>query len=155
MWPDQGPPTAWTRGVTGARLSIIGGSLMVVGSFLPWTSVQAQFLERVPRNGIDNDVIRVIALILGFLAAGVGVARLRIASLRRSLEFVPLVAGLATGALLMYDLFSVLSLYVPVFKDEVFRQARGLSFLSVGLGTYAAGVGALCAIVGGIAVRRA
>jgi di/tricarboxylate transporter len=91
--------TATSRAPIGAILAIVGGALLIVGSFLPWAEVSGGG-QSVSAKGVDgSDGYLTIATGLVALVAGIMLLR----QPKRVLAILVLVAGLLGGGLGLYD----------------------------------------------------
>jgi hypothetical protein len=141
----RGPAVEANR--TAAWLTIAGGALCAVGSLLPWAKVQSLFITLSP-NGMDGGD-GVITLILGVVAALVGVGAIARWSLPPWTVWVPVAACAVAGLLAIANIVDVKNI-----GDDLPDGAEGLASVSVGSGLYVIVVGAILGIVGGVLLRR-
>jgi hypothetical protein len=159
----QSPPVAGTApqsqrsGSTlpaGAWFSILGGSLMAIGCFLPWLSASVYIGGGLSRNAFqlgDNlsfSIDGVIGVGLGAIAMVIGIARLTNSSMPRFIQSSSAVVGIG-GAILVANRWQSLS--------DVVQKAQsvlgGLGNASLGAGIYMVAVGAGLSIIGGVILR--
>ena len=155
----RGAPTA-------GIVSIVGGALLALGSFLPWAEVSGSGAS-VTAKGLDGSD-GYITLAAGLVAVVAGLVMLR--PTRRAVTVVAVLAGLVGGGLALYDALtakdSVLDAaaeeLAPTFgvsADQV-RSAldqavdSGQLGVSVGIGPYIAIIGGLVVTVGGVLGMR-
>ena len=126
---------------------------MLVGALLPWNTGRAAAV--LPPSSGPARVIHGIALVLGVMALLVGARRLYDSEAHRGVERLPLIAGLLEGFLFLVQYFIV------TFRLAQLVASRRLPHIPLTpialrgtIGAWVAGIGALCAIVGGLAVRR-
>jgi uncharacterized Zn finger protein (UPF0148 family) len=136
----------------GAWLTLAGGLLMAIGSFLPWMQASV-FLATLSRNGMqlgDNmgfSVDGVVTLILGVVTCVIGLSRLLHFSLRRFFYSSSVITGLIAGAITAYNA-TQLHKFVASIGDESVTA-------SLGYGLWVLLVGCALAIIGGFMVRVA
>lgn len=149
----------------GSVLAIVGGALLVVGSFLVWVSLSGGgFSEST--TGVDGSdgwitfVAGLVAIAAGFLAIRSG---------RRALAVLAILAGLAGGGLGLYDALtvrdSIAEELAPQLGVSVEEARAGVDLLvdsgqldiSMGIGLYLVLAGGALAFIGGLSllVRRA
>ena len=142
-----------TSNVAGAAwITLVGGVLLAVGSFLPWATAQI-FVVSLNRNGMQlgqNDSFSLdglVTLILGLVTVLIGVGRLSNFAIPRYIQRSAIVAGFAAGAIAIYDINSVRNLV-----DTQQSAAPGGVF-AVGYGIYVVVSGAVIAVLGGLILR--
>ncbi|MGH2778525.1 MAG: hypothetical protein ACRDJB_07730 [Actinomycetota bacterium] len=119
--------------------AVAGGVLMVLGSFLPWATVDG-VLGNQSVSGMEGD--GVITLVLGLAAAALGVvAVIRGGGIGKGIGIL-LVAALA-GIILAIDWTQIENLA----SDSIFEDV--ISF-NTGIGMYTIAVAVALALVGGI-----
>jgi hypothetical protein len=123
-----------------AILTMVGGALVGVGSLLPWATVSSAF-GSISVNGIEGDGVFTLILggaitLLGFLAYGGAAPRM--------LTFLLAIAALGLGGFELINISSRLG-------DAGSEFVRA----SVGVGVYLIVAGALAAVLGNVAARRA
>lgn len=91
--------TGTSRAPIGAILAIVGGALLIAGSFLPWAEVSGGGTT-VKATGIDGSD-GYVSIATGLIALVAGVMLLR--QSKRVLAILALVAGLIGGGLGLYD----------------------------------------------------
>lgn len=155
----RGAPTA-------GIVSIVGGVLLAVGSFLPWAEVSGSGAS-VTAKGLDGSD-GYITLAAGLVAVVAGLVMLR--PTRRAVTVVAVLAGLVGGGLALYDALTAkdsvldaaaeeLAPTLGVSADQV-RSAldqavdSGQLGVSVGIGPYIAIIGGLVVSVGGVLGMR-
>lgn len=135
------PPAKQRKGFTTASiLALIGAVLLGIGSFLAWATVASVF-GSISVNGMDGDgqltaAAGTIAAIL-FLVGALGSSGFHIAGV--------VFAGLG-GAVAAYDLVNITNTFAEYSSDGVAA--------SVGVGLYVCVVGAVVAVVAGVAAAR-
>src|SRR5262245_19321647 len=155
----RGAPTA-------GIVSIVGGALLAVGSFLPWAEVSGSGAS-VTAKGLDGSD-GFVTLAAGLVAVVTGLVMLRGA--RRTVAVVAVLAGLVGGGLALYDALTAkdsvldaaaeeLAPSLHVSADQVraaLDQAvdSGQLGVSVGIGPYLAVVGGLVVTLGGVLGMR-
>jgi hypothetical protein len=127
-------------------LLMVGGGLAVLGSFLPWVSIQSGF-GTISKSGMDGgDGIftlgaGVLAAIFGFLAYNGGRSQVRPA------QVIGIVAALITGSVAIYD-------YIDITERVDSLGSNAFVSGSVGAGLYTLFVAAALMLAGGILVER-
>lgn len=145
--PKPLPPG--TTGITGAVMILIGGLLMIVGSFLPWLRANAPLVGDLSRNGMDEGGVG--TLIGGIVAILIGVAHMTGSKMPSFLQPSAIFLGLFYAGWAIY--VTVDSIQPRV--DQFLARSGALGGdAGVGMGLYAVGVGALSCLLGGIVVRR-
>jgi hypothetical protein len=155
----RGAPTA-------AIVTIVGGALLAVGSFLPWAEVSGSGAS-VTAKGLDGSD-GYITLVASLVAVVVGLVMLR--GTRRAVAVLAILAGLIGGGLAVYDAVTAkdsvldaaaedLAPSFGVSADQVraaLDQAidAGQLSVSVSVGLYVVMAGGLVAIVGGVLALR-
>jgi hypothetical protein len=143
------PLARGTTAITGAVMILLGGLLMVLGSFLPWLHAAAPIVGDLSRNGMDED--GVWTLIGGVVAILIGVAHLTGSKMPSFLQSSAIVLGLIYGGWAIYAAVSSVQPRVDAFLQ---RAGELGGDAGIGMGLYAVGVGALSCLLGGIVVRR-
>jgi hypothetical protein len=155
------------RGAPAAGIvSIVGGALLAVGSFLPWAEVSGSG-GGVTAKGLDGSD-GFITLAAGLVAVVTGLVMLR--ATRRAVAIVAVLAGLVGGGLALYDALTAedsvldaaaeeLAPTLGVSADQVraaLDQAvdSGRLGVSVGIGPYMAIIGGLVVTLGGVLAMR-
>jgi hypothetical protein len=142
--PPPPPPstTPGSRGPapnrTGPIVSLIGGGLVLLGSFLPWATVKTAVLSSpasLSVSGTDGD--GVITLVLGLVIVGIGLVCL---TSRPRLWLVSLIAGCAAALVAVIDIVDVGNRVGEIESDYLHA--------SVGVGLWVVLVGAIIAVVG-------
>ena len=133
--------------VPGATMTVLGGLLIVLGSFLPWVSFTAPFVGTVTRNGMEGGD-GIITLILGVVTILIGVTQFTATRLPAFLHRSSIVTGAITGAVAIYDYLDVQR------RIEDAKEQSELIAASVGAGIWTLIVGAVLAIVGGVLIRK-
>lgn len=144
MTPVQAPRN--NSGGAFALLTVLGGLLLVVGSFLPWVAVMAPFVGTMSRNGLDGGGDGIVTLVAGVATLTVGAARL-MTSLRPGIQRLPILFGALALLIAVMDL-SAVSERVASVGSSPFVQAYA------GSGLYLLVVGAVVTGLGGLAVSR-
>jgi hypothetical protein len=123
----------------GGILAIAGGSLIVLGAFLPWVKATAAFLGTVTRSGMEGGD-GPIFLIAGFIIAGIGLwsimARPTVA------PALLILGGLAVGGLTLLEYNEV--------SNRVGGLGSSLATASVGAGIWSLFAGAAASLVAGL-----
>jgi hypothetical protein len=133
--------------VPGATMTLLGGVLIILGSFLPWLTATAPLVGTMSRNGMEGGD-GVITLILGVITILIGVTQLTATNLPTLLQRSPIVTGVITGIVAIINYSSVQQRIADV------REESELIAASVGAGIWTLFVGAVLAIVGGVLVLR-
>jgi uncharacterized membrane protein len=127
-----------------ALVTMLGGLLVGVGSFLPWLTIMAPFVGTLSRSGLDGGGDGVFTLVVGVAALGIGLARFA-TPLRPLIQRAPILAGLLALGIAVLDLVNV--------NDKI--SSIGTSpyvHAYVGSGLYLLVVGALVTVAGGLVV---
>jgi hypothetical protein len=155
-----------------AIVGIVGGALLVIGSFLTWATasvnldalaqalgVDPSLLQGVPTGsqsfsvgGLDNGADGTFTLIAGIVAVVVAVVLIVKADLKKPMGAVLVLAGLIGGGVALYDLSKVNDV-----KQEAIDAAGG-SLAAAGIDTgvldevfdVSAGIGIWVCIAGGV-----
>jgi hypothetical protein len=133
--------------VPGATMTLLGGVLIVLGSFLPWLTATAPLVGTISRNGMEGGD-GVITLILGVVTILIGVTQLTATNLPILLQRSPIITGAISGIVAIINYLDVQQ------RIEDVREESELIAASVGAGIWTLVVGAVLAIVGGILVRK-
>lgn len=133
-----------SEGRGAALVTIAGGTLAVVGSFLPWVSLQAPFVGTIQKSGMEGGD-GVITLVIGAIALLVGIAYLTSAQLPRVVTGSPILGALGVGFVAILNYMDVSSRVGQLSTDT-----EGLGSGSVGVGLYSLGFAALLLLVGGV-----
>ena len=123
-----------------ALLTIAGGTLIAIGSFLPWVSATSGF-GSISKSGLEGGD-GVITLLLGAVLAVIGISRFGGSQTSRAAGITEVFAILICGGVLVYD-------YVDV-SGRSSEFSNDFVAVSVGPGLYAIGIGLLLAIGGGV-----
>ena len=151
------------RGVPiGAVLAVVGGALLVIGSFLSWAEVSGGGVS-VSAKGIDGSD-GYITVVAGLVALAVGVAALRMP--RRPLAVLAIIAGLVGGGLGVYDAVTAEDSVLDAAAEEIAPQfgataeevrsllddaiASGQLDISISIGLYVVIAGGVLALIGGV-----
>ena len=161
--------TAGTKagsGSAGGVVALVGGVLVVVGSFLPWARLSAAGTA-VSAKGIDGSDGK-ITLICGIvlLLYGIGGMTGAVRAGKRALAVVAIIAGLIAGGLALYDaatakkrivddLSSTVAGKVGVSTDQARRLLQaavdsGRVQIRLGFGIFLVIGGGLLGVVGGV-----
>jgi len=141
--PEPGSSTIPT-----IALVALGGVAMVVGSFMPWITVQAPFVGNISRSGIDGGGDGLFTAGLGVVTALIALARFTATRLPSLVQRSSIVTGIAAGALAVFEIHNV---------QQRIATATGASNLvtgAVGAGLYVIIGGAVLALVGGLILRQ-
>jgi hypothetical protein len=147
-WQQQAANTATKNnsGLPGAVFTLLGGILIIVGSFLSWMTVVGN-MGAVDISGMAGGRDGVITLVLGVIVLGIGLVRLA----SRVYPFLQLVPVIICGAITLVigaaDLQNI-NAWVNSNPDT-YHFIR-----STGPGPYLVIVGAIVAIVGGLILSR-
>ncbi|MFC0864943.1 hypothetical protein ACFHYQ_21860 [Sphaerimonospora cavernae] len=139
--PQQAPKK---NGMTFGLLTLLGGGLVAVGSFLPWITITAPILGTVSRNGIDGGGDGVVTLVLGSILFAIGLARVT-ASVPGWLQRLPIAFGALAGVIALADFGSVNEKLA-----EISPSSSAYVAASVGSGLYMVAIGAVFATIGGL-----
>jgi hypothetical protein len=124
---------------------IVGGLLMVIGSFLPWITARAAFVGTLNRSGVEGGD-GVITLILGIVTGLIGIARFTRRELPPWVQRSPIVTALAGGLVVGLD-----------WKDVSDRisdvETGGFASANVGAGLWTIAIGCVIAFVAGFQIR--
>jgi len=140
------PPIAKENKAMG-WVTVAGGTLLVFGSFLPWMTVTAPLVGTISRSGMDLGGDGIWTLVLGLGVAGVGVARIMTANLRRLVAHIPLPLGLIGVLIAAVDLHEA-NHRLDTLGDTPWTLG------GAGAGLYAVLIGAIAAVIGGLVVSR-
>lgn len=136
----------------GAFLAITAGGLIAIGAFLPWFSVSAA--GSVTRNAfqLGNDFSfsadGVVLLLVGIVAALIGVVRLTKTAMPRWIQSSTILPGVVAIAAVVNRYGSIQSL-----ANQMNASAHGLFVASVGYGIWLPVAGGALAIVAGLILR--
>jgi hypothetical protein len=133
--------------VPGATMALLGGVLIVLGSFLPWLTATAPLVGTISRNGMEGGD-GIITLILGVVTILIGVTQLTATNLPTLVQRSTIVTGAITGIVAIINYLNVQR------RIEDVREESELIAASVGAGIWTLIVGAVLAIVGGVLVRK-
>jgi Tryptophan-associated transmembrane protein (Trp_oprn_chp) len=147
---------------TAAIVTIVGGVLLAVASFLPWAKVSGSGAS-VTAKGLDGSD-GYITLAAGLIAVVAGLVLLR--ATRRVLAVVAVLVGLVGGGIALYDALTAKDSVLDAAAEELAPsfgvsadQVRaaldqavdsGTLGVSIGVGLYIAIAGGLVAIAGGV-----
>jgi hypothetical protein len=148
--PPPPPPAGLMRNpvVPGATMTLLGGVLIVVGSFLPWLTATAPLVGTISRNGMEGGGDGIFTLILGVITILIGVTQLTATNMPTLLQRSPIITGAITGIVAVINYLDVQQ------RIEDVREESELIAASVGAGIWTLVVGAVLAIVGGVLVRK-
>jgi hypothetical protein len=128
-------------------LLVLGGALMVLGSFLPWDQASA-FLIQISRNGMQLGANRgfsvdgLATLLFGIGAVGAGWARLSAGATPRIARWSPPWLGLAGIVISGWDLHEI-SNFNNTIKSTIVTA-------SIGYGLWLVLVGSVAVLLGGL-----
>jgi hypothetical protein len=128
-------------------MTVLGGFLIVLGSFLPWLTATAPFVGTMNTNGMQSGD-GVITLILGMVTILIGVTRLTATNMPALLNRSAIVTGIVTG------IVAGVAYSDAQQRVEAARSESELIIASVGAGIWALFVGAALAIAGGVLSRK-
>jgi hypothetical protein len=134
--------------VPGATMTLLGGVLIVVGSFLPWLTATAPLVGTISRNGMEGGGDGIFTLILGVITILIGVTQFTATNMPTLLQRSPIITGAITGIVAVINYLDVQQ------RIEDVREESELIAASVGAGIWTLVVGAVLAIVGGVLVRK-
>jgi hypothetical protein len=138
----------------GAWLSILGGGLAVVASFLPWVTGTSALGVTVTRNAFQFganygfSVDGVVLVALGVIGAVIGIARLTKTAMPRYLQRSPIVLGLVVAAVAVNRIPSINDLV-----HSVNNACSGNCSATMAYGVYICFLGAAFMLIGGIVLR--
>ncbi|GAY11075.1 MmcQ/YjbR family DNA-binding protein [Pseudonocardia sp. N23] len=153
--PKGSPGAAPGPGMIFAIITVVGGLLAAVGSFLPWVTLQAGTFGSLSVAGTEGDGI--ITLIVGILIVAVGVLRLLKPSIPALVQRVPILLGLIVvglGVYVIINLNSTMAEAGAATGGLAGELADAFDF-SLGFGLIMTIVGGVVAVVGGIVVSKA
>ena len=139
-----------TQSVAGPTVTTLGGLLIVLGSFLPWLTVDPNWgLPTITYNGMERGD-GIITLILGVVAIVIAARQLIGIRLPAVLQRSSIATGVIAGIVVIYDYLD--------FMDVDLSPRRGYAVIheysvSVGSGTWILIFGAILVIVGGVLLR--
>jgi hypothetical protein len=133
--------------IPSAALVLIGGGLILLGSFLPWVTASAPFVGTVSRSGMDGGGDGVVTLILGAITLLIGIARITRSDLPRYVQRSAIVTGVIAAVVVGID-YSTLE-----DRIRAATQATNLISASIGVGVWTVFVGAAFAVAGGLSLR--
>jgi hypothetical protein len=146
--PPPAPPGLMRNPIVpGATMTLLGGVLIVLGSFLPWLTATVPLIGTISRNGMEGGD-GIITLILGVVTILIGVTQLTATNLPTLLQRSPIVTGAITAIVAVINYLNVQQ------RIEGVRQESELIAASVGAGIWTLVVGAVLAIVGGVLIRK-
>jgi hypothetical protein len=145
--PLPPPPIRSVAGTVFGMTTLLGGLLVVVGSFMPWLTVAAAFVGTISYSGVEGGKDGVITLIIGVLAVTVGAVRLLSQRVPRVVQHISAALGVLVLAIGFYDLEEVRQ-RVAGFSTEPY----GTAFTGPGL--YAVIVGGGLITIGGLVSQR-
>jgi hypothetical protein len=128
-------------------MTVLGGLLIVLGSFLPWLSFTAPFVGTVTRNGMEGGD-GIITLILEVVTILIGVTQFTATRLPAFLHRSSIVTGAITGVVAVFDYLEVQR------RIEDAKEQSELIAASIGAGIWTLIVGAILAVVGGVLIRK-
>jgi hypothetical protein len=138
--PVSGPGLTFVK----ATLVIVGGGLLIAGSFMPWVSATVAFTGTVSRNGMGGDGI--VTLVAGLVLVLLGVLMLTPTRIPKPvIGLVPILAGLA-GLGVVAANWSEVQDRVDAFTSGVGEYGVA----SVGSGLYVLIIGGVISIIAGI-----
>lgn len=130
----------------GGVFAAIAGGLIILGSFLPWATVQSGF-GSFSRSGMDGgDGIFTVAL--GILTLVIGIARVAAFAVPSFLQRSTIVTGILTGVGVIYEHVDISDRISRISEDT-----EGIATASIGSGIWTLYVGAVLAIVAGFILR--
>lgn len=142
-YPSRPPQAAKTFDSL-ALITLFGGALTALGSFMPWVNISAPFVS-LTKSGMEADGR--ITLILGLISIGIGIARLATRT-PVAVQLIPVLPGLFTTLIASLDLADTQARMASIPHLGTYVYA------SVGGGMYAVLIGGILTLVGGFAVRR-
>jgi hypothetical protein len=150
----------------GAILTMVGGALLAIGSFLSWAEVSGGGTS-VTAKGVDG-TDGYITLIAGIVALGVGFAMTR--QPKRMLAILAVLAGLIGGGVGLYDALTAKDSVLDTAAEEIAPELgasvgevralldqaidSGELSISISLGLYIVIGGGALALVGGLLSMR-
>lgn len=116
-----------------ALVTLLGGVLLALGSFLPWITATAPFVGQFSKSGMDAGGDGFVTLFGGFLAGALAVFMLQTSETTRAQGVVLVLTALACGGVVALD-----------YNDVQGRVADAGELVAVqtGSGLYACGIGA-------------
>lgn len=158
--------TGTSRAPIGAILAIVGGALLLVGSFLPWAEVSGGG-QSVSAKGVDGSD-GYVTIAAGLIALVAGIMLLR--QSKRVLAILALIAGLIGGGLGLYDALTAKDNVLDAAAEELAptfggsaEQVRvlldeaidaGQLSISMSFGIFIVIAGGVFALVGGFLAMR-
>lgn len=130
-----------------ALVTMLGGILVVIGSFMPWLTIMAPLVGALSRSGLDGGGDGVFTRVVGIAAVGVGIARFA-TPLRSLVQRAPILLGALALGIAVLDLANVNDKISSVGSSPYVHAY-------VGSGLYLLMVGALVTVVGGLVVTDA
>jgi formate-dependent nitrite reductase membrane component NrfD len=139
-----------TQSVAGPIVTTLGGLLIVLGSFLPWLTVDSAFnIPTFTYNGMERGD-GIITLILGVVAIVIAARQLIGRRLPAGLRRFSIATGVIAGIVVIYD-------YLDFMDVDLFprggRSVEKEHSVFVGSGTGILIFGAILVIVGGVLLR--
>ena len=127
----------------GGAVTLAGGALAILGSFLPWISATAGLSGTISRSGIEAGGDGIITIAVGLLAVLFGIARLA----RPGRDHAAQLGGLVTGVALV--LMSALEVDGVNSRVVALRASDGI-FASAGSGLYVIALGGVLSTIGSL-----
>lgn len=130
----------------GALTVLVGGLLVIVGSFLPWITATSGF-GSVSVSGMDHGGDGIFTLVLGVIAALIGMAQLIKAQLPGIIRGSPAIIGVSLGVITFFDHSDI--------RNRIARAAvssSGALSSTVGQGIWSLYLGAVLIFIGGISL---
>jgi len=125
---------------------LIGGALVVAGSFLPWITIRAPFVGTLTRSGTEGgDGIG--TLIVGIVIGLAGLAKMGGFNLPSFFNRSPIILGAIAALIVGIDLPDILN------RIHTAEEASPVVTASVGSGVWTVFVGAALTLVGGLQAR--
>ncbi|HUC36937.1 MAG TPA: SHOCT domain-containing protein [Acidimicrobiales bacterium] len=137
----------------GAWLSIIGGGLAALGSFLPWSSATIAGVSDTrnafqlgPSEGFSAD--GVFLLLLGAIAVIIGIVRLTNSEMPRYLQRSPIVLGLGVAGVAINRIGGIND-----YVHKIDNSCSSICTAAIGFGVYTTFVAAALLLLGGFVLR--
>ena len=120
--PTRGPaedlPRSPKQSLVGAfaLMTLLGGILLVAGSFMPWINYSTPYAGEVSRNGLDGGGDGVVDLVIGLVVLLIGAARL-LSLVRPVIQWISILLG---GFAVWWSVNDL-----SVVHDKVFQSDNG------------------------------
>jgi hypothetical protein len=142
-YPPYPPPqpAGSVAGTLFGLATLLGGLLVVAGSFMPWLTASAPFAGTISRSGVDGGGDGVITLIIGVLAVTIGGVRLLSQRVPRVVQHLPVTFGLLAIWTGFYDLDAVQEMAAELSANENTSAMTGPGLYTIITGGFLVTIG--------------